>query len=90
MKALKDVDNIEVEVIQLIARVFCKSRAGSRDLHKLLETVILTKLEEVRKTPKILHSIGYEFETSGLCSLDTLKALKKEMFHLELEQDVFK
>lgn len=87
---MKDIENVEVEVIQLISRVFCRSRAGSRDFHKLLETVILTKLEEVRKAPKILHSIGYEFETSGLCSLDTLKVLKKEMFHLELEQDVFK
>ena len=59
-------------------------------MHKLLETVILSNIEDLRKVPKILHSIGYEFETSGLCSLDTLKILKKEMFHLELEHDVFK
>ena len=86
---MKDVDSVEVEVIQLITKVFCRSRAGSRNMHKLLETVILTKIEEIRKAPKILHAIGYEFETSGLCSLDVLKVLKKEMFNLEIEQDVF-
>ena len=79
-KRLQDEDEVELEEIQLMARVFCRSRAGSREFHKLLEMTILQKLDILMKEPKILHSIGYEFESSGLCSIDTLKILKKKMF----------
>jgi hypothetical protein len=72
-----------------MTKVFCKTRQGSREFHKLLETTILTKLNEISKEPKMLHSIGFEFESSGLCSLDTLKILKKNMFKIEMEQEVF-
>jgi hypothetical protein len=60
-----------------MAQVFCRSRVGSRDFHKLLETTVLARLDEIKISPKMLHNIGYEFEKSGLCSLDTLKILKK-------------
>jgi hypothetical protein len=36
------------------------------------------KIPVLRKDLKVLHAIGRSFEESGLCSLDTLKALKKE------------
>jgi hypothetical protein len=48
------------------------------------------KIPELRKDLKILHAIGLSFEESGLCSLDTLKALKKEAFQVEAELEVFK
>jgi len=89
VKTLRDVENVELNALQLMTKVFCRTRAGSREFHKLLETVVLTKLDEIQKEPKLLHAIGYEFETSGLCSLDVLKVLKKRMFQLELEHDVF-
>ena len=89
VKTLRDVENLELEVLQLMTKVFCRTRAGSREFHKLLETVVLTKLDDIKKEPKMLHSIGFEFETSGLCSLDVLKVLKKNMLQLEIEQDVF-
>jgi len=85
VKTLRDQEEIALEEIQLIARVFCRARTGSRDFHKLLEMTILMKLDELMKEPKILHSIGYEFESSGLCSIDTLKILKKKMFQVEVE-----
>ena len=47
------------------------------------------RMEELRKDLKVLHSIGFTFESSGLCSIDTIKALKKEMFQAELEMEVF-
>ena len=72
-----------------MTQVYCRSRVGSREFHKLLEMTILTKLDELMKEPKILHSIGYEMENSGLCSLDTMKILKKKMFQVEMEQEVF-
>lgn len=37
----------------------------------------------------MLHALGYEFESSGLCSIDFLKILKKNMLQLEVEQDVY-
>ena len=37
-----------------------------------------------------MHQIGYSFEESGLCSMDTLKAFKKEYFQSEAERDMFK
>ena len=88
-KTLRDTENVTNEEIQLMAQVFCRSRVGSREFHKLLEMTILTKLDDLMKEPKILHSIGFEFENSGLCSLDTMKILKKKMFQVEMEQEVF-
>jgi hypothetical protein len=38
---------------------------------------------------KIMYQIGYKFEESGLCSIDTLKALKKHVFQTEVENEVF-
>lgn len=89
VSVLRDSENLELEVLLLMTKVFCRTRAGSREFHKLLETVVLTNLDEIKKEPKMLHAIGYEFETSGLCSLDVLKILKKNMLQLEIEQDVF-
>lgn len=48
------------------------------------------KIPEMRKDLKIIYAIGRVFEETGLCSLDTLKALKKEAFQVEIENDVFK
>ena len=69
---------IKPSELALIAKVFCKSRSASREFHKLMESTILMKIPEIRKEPKVLYSIGRSFEESGLCSIDTLKALKKE------------
>jgi hypothetical protein len=63
----------------LITQVFTRSRAGTRDFHKLLETTLIARIVDLKQNPKVLHSIGYELESSGLCSIDTLKILKKEM-----------
>ena len=71
--------------MQLIARVFCESRAGSREFHKLLDMTVLARLEDLKKEPKVLQNIGYQFESSGLCSLDVLKILKKAMLQVEVE-----
>jgi len=89
VETLREIESVELEVVQLMVQVFCRTRVGSRELHKLLETVILTRLDEVKSTPKMLHAIGYEFEKSGLVSLDTLKIMKKHMLELEVEQDFF-
>lgn len=71
-------EKIKINELALIAKVFCKSRSASRDFHKLMESSILIKIPELRKDFKVLHAIGRSFEESGLCSIDTLKALKKE------------
>ena len=72
-----------------MVKVFCTTRTAGRDFHKLLETTILMKIPELRKNFKVLHTIGLNFEKSGLCSLDTIKALKKEVFQMEVELEVF-
>lgn len=86
---VSDTQHVEIEELQLIAQVFCRSRVGSRDFHKLLETTILSRLGDIRAVPKVLFSIGLEFEKSGLCSLDTLNILKKKMLEVEVESDTF-
>lgn len=72
-----------------MVKVFCTTRSGSREFHKLLETAVLSRLEDLKKKMDILYSIGYKFEESGLCSLDTLKILKKHVFMKEVEKDVY-
>ena len=69
---------MSLQEIALMVKVFCTSRSAPRDFHKMLETTILMRMPELRENYKILHSIGLKFEESGLCSIDTLKALKKE------------
>ena len=73
-------DEMALEEIALMVKVFCTTRSASRDFHKLLETTILMRMPDMRENLKILHAIGLKFEESGLCSIDTLKALKKEVF----------
>ena len=90
VKTLRLTQAISVEEIALIVKVFCTTRTASREFHKLLETTVLTRLEDLKKNMDVLYSIGYKFEESGLCSLDTLKILKKNVFMTELEKDVFK
>lgn len=88
-KSMLDGGSLELGELALIAQVFCKARTASREFHKLLETTILMKIPELRKEFKVLHSIGRSFEESGLCSLDTLKVLKKEAAQVEAEREVF-
>jgi hypothetical protein len=47
-------------------------------------------LEDLKKNMEILYQIGFKFEESGLCSIDTLKILKKHVFMTEVENDVYK
>ena len=87
---LEQDQEAKLSELALIVKVFCKTRTASRDFHKILESAILMKIPELRKDHKVLHAIGLSFEESGLCSLDTLKALKKEAFQVEAELEVFK
>lgn len=89
LKTLRLTSAIHVEEIVLIVKVFCTTRSASREFHKLLETTVLSRLEDLKKDMKLLYAIGFKFEESGLCSLDTLKLLKKNVFMQELEKDVF-
>merc|ERR1711992_256471 len=82
-------EDMPLEEIALLVKVFCTTRSAARDFHKILETTILMRIVDLRKNLKILHSIGLKFEESGLCSIDTLKALKKEVFQLEVEEMVY-
>lgn len=85
-KTLKDAEEIEVEVLALIVTAFCKARSGSRDFHKLLEMTVLMRLNDLDQRQEILFNIGKQFEQSGLCSIDTLKAVK-ERYLLKLRED---
>ena len=76
----KGGEELKLEEIALMVKVFCTTRTAHRDFHKLLETTILLRMPDLRQNLKILNSIGLNFEESGLCSIDTLKALKKEVF----------
>ncbi len=79
-KRLQQTEEISIQEIALIVKVFCTSRVAGRDFHKLLETTILMRLGDLKQDMKIMYQIGYNFEESGLCSIDTLKALKKHVF----------
>lgn len=72
-----------------MTKVFCTTRTASRDFHKLLETTILMRMNDIRQDRQVMHAIGYKFEESGLCSMDTLKAFKKIYFQTEVENEVF-
>jgi hypothetical protein len=90
VKTLRNTKEITIEEIALITKVFCTTRSGTREFHKLLETTVLQRLEDLKKNMEIIYQIGFKFEESGLCSLDTLKILKKHVFMTEVENDVYK
>ena len=87
-KLMEAADQVTLEEIALMVKTFCTTRTAHRDFHKILETTILMRIDELRANLKILHAIGLQFEESGLCSIDTLKALKKEAYQVELEEKV--
>lgn len=86
---VQEGDSMPLEHLALLVKTFCTTRSAQRDFHKVLETTILMRIPELRENLKILNSIGLKFEESGLCSIDTLKALKKEVFQQEVEEQVF-
>lgn len=88
-KLQNEGDEISLEEVALMVKVFCTTRSAARDFHKMLEITILQRMPEMRLNLTILHAIGLKFEESGLCSIDTLKALKKEVFQVEVEKQVF-
>lgn len=88
-KRVLETEEITIQEITLITRVFCQSRVGTRDFHKLLETTILMRLGDISRDRNCMYQIGYNFEESGLCSMDTLKAFKKTYFQTEVEQEIF-
>jgi hypothetical protein len=55
LKSLRNVKEIPPDQIALITKVFCTTRSGSREFHKLLETTILTRLEDLKKDMNILY-----------------------------------
>lgn len=90
IKTLRQTKDVTIEEIALITKVFCTTRSGTREFHKLLEMTVLQRLEDLKKNMEILYQIGFKFEESGLCSIDTLKILKKHVFMTEVENDVYK
>lgn len=55
VKFLRNTKEISIEEIALITKVFCTTRTGSREFHKLLETTILSRLDDLKKDMKILY-----------------------------------
>ena len=90
IKTLRMTKDVTIDEIALITKVFCTTRSGTREFHKLLETTVLQRLDDLKKNIELLYQIGYKFEESGLCSIDTLKILKKHVFMTEVENDVYK
>ena len=77
LPTLRNTQGVTVEELALIAKVFCTTRIGTRDFHKLLEATILSRVEDLKKNTGVMLQIGLIFEESGLCSIDTLQILKK-------------
>ena len=48
-------EEISTNEIALIVKVFCTTRTASRDFHKLLETTILMRLNDLKQDMKIMH-----------------------------------
>jgi hypothetical protein len=47
------------------------------------------RLNDLKQDRNIMYNIGYQFESTGLCSLDALKAFKKVYFQSEVEKELF-
>jgi hypothetical protein len=47
--------DVSVEEIALITKVFCTTRSGTREFHKLLETTVLQRLDDLKKNMEILY-----------------------------------
>jgi hypothetical protein len=58
VKTLRNIKDIPIEQLSLITSVFCSTRTGSREFHKLLETAVITRLDDLKKKMEILYAIG--------------------------------
>ena len=55
VKTLRMTKEVSVEEIALITKVFCTTRTGSREFHKLLETTVLQRLEDIKKNMEVMY-----------------------------------
>jgi hypothetical protein len=55
VKTLRNTQQITLEELTLIVKVFCTTRTGSREFHKLLETTVLQRLEDLKKNMELLY-----------------------------------
>lgn len=53
------------------------TRTGSREIYKILEFVIRTKLPEIGKNPDVSKGLYHLYVTSGLCSEKLITDLKR-------------
>lgn len=72
---LKDLENITPEEIYEIALTYNTTRAGTREIYKVLEYVIKVKLDEIAKNTEIVRGLHYMYTTSGLCSPKLIDSL---------------
>ena len=54
----------------LVAKNYCLTRHGSRDIYKMLEEVIITRMNDIKSDRFIFDSLMTVYENSDLCSLD--------------------
>jgi hypothetical protein len=47
--------DVTIEEIALITKVFCTTRSGTREFHKLLETTVLQRLDDLKKNMELLY-----------------------------------
>lgn len=55
VKSLRMTKEITIDEIALITKVFCTTRTGTREFHKLLETTVLQRLEDLKKNMELLY-----------------------------------
>lgn len=48
-------EEITIQEIALITKVFCTTRSAGRDFHKLLETTILMRMNDIRQDRQVMH-----------------------------------
>ena len=55
LKTLSNTKEVTIEEITLITNVFCTTRSGTREFHKLLEMTILQRLEDLKKKIELMY-----------------------------------
>lgn len=55
IKTLRMTKDVTIDEIALITKVFCTTRSGTREFHKLLETTVLQRLDDLKKNMELLY-----------------------------------
>jgi len=64
------VRQVNPQDLLIIAKNYCLTRHGNRDIYRILEEVIILRMNDIKMDRFVFESLMTIYENSDLCSVD--------------------